>query len=138
MAVTIAKRDLITLLGGACVASWPREALFGQSMRDSWLYDVPQGRGVFRWSSGHQWVESTPAGDTFLFEERAPAHDSLDLYDAGRRLSVRLNASFGEWREDPSPTWHRWYNGRFVPPDQVPVESDYRIRVAYFVPRDRQ
>lgn len=133
------RRRQFILLGGAAAASgWPRDAVGQRVSTNAWLYAGAQGAGIFQWSSGSQWVERTSNGEVLLFEERARRDDSVDLYDAGRRLWVRLNAGFGEWREDGRSTWNRWYDGRFAPPEQVPVLSDYRIRVAYFVPQDRQ
>jgi hypothetical protein len=50
---------------------------------------------------------------------------------------VRLHATFGEWRQEPKNDWHRSLVGRWVPPNEVPFASDYRIRLVYFVPSDR-
>jgi hypothetical protein len=130
----------MALLGGAAAASaWPRASAHAQrGATGAWLYPDEHGPGSFRWSSGSQWVETTLSGDVFLFEQRTRRADAIELYDPGRRLWVRLNASFSEWRHDPDTQWTRLHSGRFVPPEEVPTLSDYRIRVAYFVPRDRQ
>jgi hypothetical protein len=134
------RREFITGLAGS--AAMPRIAraqlpVAPSSSLNAWLYETPAGPGAFERNGAANWVERIPTGGQMSFEEKARTADYLELYDGSRRLWVRVHPTFMEWRQEPSSEWHRLHTGRWVAAGEVPFRPDYRIRVAYFVPSDR-
>jgi hypothetical protein len=104
----------------------------------AWLYTTPAGQGFFQHEGGGRWFELTPDGHRLSFMEAGRSPQYVELYDAGRRMRLRLHPTHSEWRQEPQPQWVRLYSGRWISPSQLPALSDYEIRLAYFVPKDRQ
>jgi hypothetical protein len=130
----IVREDVSHPLASAEPAAQPVAA---PAALEAWVYQSAEGTGVIVREGASTWVETTPTGIAFAFEERARAGDYLELYDGSRRLWVRLHPTFLEWRKEPSNEWQRLHKGRWVPASEAPVNTDYRIRIAYFVPSDR-
>src|ERR1700674_3642322 len=134
------RRNLLkTGVGLAAVAPiWQYGAATAQRVdRVSWLYTTAQGYGVIQTQGGRQWVETTPTGLQWTFEETAQTTAYVELHDPTRGLRLRLRPNFTELRKEPDDTWARFLAGRWVTPEEVPPLSDYRIRLAHFVPSDR-
>ena len=55
-------------------------------------------------------------------------------------MRVRLHADFAEFQEGEQREWTRLTNGRWVAVADLPkrAQRDYLIRLAYFVPSDRE
>jgi hypothetical protein len=110
-------------------------------------------RRVFRFGDGDQggavihdyatrWVEMSPAGELFYFEEMARSDDAVELLDWERNVRLKLHADQGELLLNQSTTWQPWQRGRWISLDDLPnsmpfVPTDRKIRLAYFVPGDR-
>ncbi len=90
------------------------------------------------------WAEVTPSGNRFQFVTAALTKNYIELLDAARKVSLRLYADKaeirigdgafapfhkGKWEQPPAAT---------KSPDASSEPPDRRIRLIYFVPRDRQ
>ncbi|XZE51453.1 hypothetical protein SH139x_003104 [Planctomycetaceae bacterium SH139] len=89
-----------------------------------------------------QWIEVNVNGAKISFQETNRAADSVELYDRGRDLRIRLGTQFAELSVGGKP-YQRWVNGGWIPRSRLPdfaqlAEVDYRVRLIYFVPQDRQ
>jgi hypothetical protein len=88
---------------------------------------------------GKRWSEKTVEGTHFHFEEVGRTAKYVELFDRSRTMWLRLYDDYSEWRQGNKNDWHRLYDGRWVDPAKLPkaTPSDYRLRLAYFVPTDR-
>ena len=109
-------------------------------LRDVWLYRQSGKIGSFLRDAGRHWVETTPPGDEHEFEETARRADHVELFDRGRKMRLRLYRDRIEFREGDAGAWNRLYDGRWGSADELPQRRapDYRIRLVYFVPSDRE
>jgi hypothetical protein len=128
----------LALLGGLALAQGagaPRD----DQARNAWLYKVSGKDGWFAEEAGKRWIESTSDGKQFQFEELRRTAKYVELYDGSRTMWLRLFADHVEWRQGTKPDWFRLYDGRWVRASDLPkaAATDYRIRLAYFVPTDR-
>jgi hypothetical protein len=107
-----------------------------------WLYKASGKDCSFQKEAGKRWVETTADGGQQQFEEVARTAGYVELYDKGRTMWVRLHADHAEWRQGTKPQWHRLCDGRWGKASDLPkvtvANREYRIRLAYFVPTDRQ
>jgi hypothetical protein len=108
--------------------------------RQAWLYKISGQDGWFRKETGKRWVETTPDGRQFQFQEAARRAKYIELFDRSRTMRLRLYASHIEFRQGRDSAWHRLYDGRWVKAADLPKppKREYRIRLAYFVPSDRK
>jgi hypothetical protein len=104
-----------------------------------WLYSTAKGQGAFREIGSGQWRETTPDKKLFNFIQVSQKPGSVELLDSTRRIWVRLYATYAEWRREPATTWGLLYEGHWPLWSDIPADSDpvYQIRLAYFVPSDR-
>lgn len=109
------------------------------SARLAWRYAHEGKTGYLFRTEGKNWQELTLDGTRYHFQEmdRTPGH--VDLLDPSRELWLRLHADRGQWRLKKGD-WVNWYAGSWIPPSELPpnVPSDHKIRLVYFVPRDRR
>ncbi len=112
----------------------------GARARNAWLYDVSGKRGWFEKVAGRRWLETTPDGGQYQFEELARTAGYVELFDRSRTMWLRLHADHVLWRQGKKPDWYRLYNGRWVDAGSLPrpAKRAYRVRLAYFVPADRK
>jgi hypothetical protein len=111
--------------------------------RRAWRYNENGKVGVVVYDQVKQWVETTITNERFYFEEVARTKTYIELRDSTRGMNLRLHGDRGYWRRDPQREWNRWNNGRWVAASSVPAPrektvEDYKVRLAYFVPRDRK
>jgi len=123
--------------------------------RKVWQYT--QGEETVRIvnTQAKEWAADRADGRKVVYEELARTEDFVELRNVATKLRVRLHADHGEWRRESDADWKRWMNGAWVSgppkPPAAPAVADakpaatpatgaspYRVRVAYFVPKDRQ
>jgi hypothetical protein len=111
-------------------------------------------RQVFQFGSGEtagalihdyadKWIEYGGAVERFSFVEVARSDDTIELLDAPRDVGLKVHADRGELRLPRSTAWQPWVSGRWTGLDELPgsirfVPTDRKIRLAYFVPGDRE
>jgi hypothetical protein len=112
----------------------------GAQDRNAWLYKASGKDGSFRKQTGKQWLETTGEGVEIGFDEVERTDQFVELFDRGRMMWLRLYSDHAEWRQGENPRWNRLYPGRWVKVGDLPnaAAKDYRIRLAYFVPADRE
>jgi Putative peptidase family len=116
---------------------------------------VPAGeRKVFRYGDearvgalihdyANRWVEIVEAEERYLFEEIGRSNDTIELIDRPRDVGLKVHADRGEIRLPGAAAWQPWEQGKWIKLDQLPksirfVPSDQKIRLVYFVPKDRE
>jgi len=77
-----------------------------------------------------------------LFEEKGRSNDTIELIDRSRDIGLRVHAENGEIRLPNSTAWQPWEQGKWIKVDEIPssirfIPTDQKIRLAYFVPKDR-
>jgi len=111
-------------------------------------------RKVFQFGSGDtagalihdyadRWIEYGGSAERFAFVEVARSDDTIELLDAPRDVGLKVHATSGELRLPRSTAWQPWQQGRWTGLDELPplirfVPSDRKVRLAYFVPADRE
>lgn len=108
--------------------------------RVAWLHKTGGNDSWFQKADGKLWVEANLDGIHFQFEEVASTADYVEIFDSSRRMSLRIRSNRTEWRQGGTGRWFPLYTGRWVAAADLPqqIEKDYRIRLAYFVPADRE
>ncbi len=116
---------------------------------------VPAGhREVFRYGDearggalihdyANRWVEVVGTEERYLFEEIGRSNDTIELIDRPRDVGLKVHADRGELRLPNSTDWQPWEEGKWIKLSELPgsirfVPSDQKIRLVYFVPKDRQ
>lgn len=115
---------------------------------------VAAERKVFQFGSGDmagalihdyadKWLEYGGSAERFAFVEVARSDDTIELLDAPRDVGLKVHADRGELRLPRSTAWQPWQRGKWTRLDELPpsikfVPTDQKIRLAYFVPSDRQ
>jgi hypothetical protein len=110
-------------------------------------------RQVFRYGNGvtggalihdysTRWVEFVGSDEKYGFEEKGRSNDSIELIDRSRDIGLRVHGEKGEIRLANSTAWQPWALGKWIRMDELPssirfVPTDQKIRLAYFVPKDR-
>ncbi|HEX3314657.1 MAG TPA: hypothetical protein VHR72_07175, partial [Gemmataceae bacterium] len=109
-------------------------------LRDVWLYRQSGKIGSFQRDAARHWIETTVPGTEHDFEESARRSDYVELFDRGRKMRLRLFRDHIDFREGDAGNWNRLYDGRWGSAAELPRRPapDYRIRLIYFVPSDRE
>jgi Putative peptidase family len=110
-------------------------------------------RRVFRYGDGAaggalindystRWVEFVGSDEKYLFEETGRSDDTIELIDRARDVGLKVHTTDGELRLPNSTVWQPWQKGKWIGLDELPssirfVPADQKIRLAYFVPKDR-
>jgi hypothetical protein len=87
--------------------------------RKAWLYN----RGWFRAQAGSTWLEKNPIG-MFRFQEVSRTASCVQLYDASRKMTVRLDGSTMYWRTAGQQHWNYLYHGRWADTNKLPLDQD--------------
>jgi hypothetical protein len=126
-----------------CTISEPFAALAGSGpteARNAWVYRASGREGRCVKDDGKQWIETTPEGDEMVFVEKGRTEAYVELFDSSRAMWLRLYDERAEWRQGDGKEWSQLYRGRWVTAAGVPkpAKRDYLIRLAYFLPTDRE
>jgi len=89
-----------------------------------------------------RWVEFAGSDEKYWFEEKGRSNDTIELIDRSRDIGLRIHSEKGEIRLPNSTAWQPWAQGKWIRMDEIPssirfVPTDQKIRLAYFVPKDR-
>lgn len=107
-----------------------------------WGYGNPTKGGVFFEDRPGQWLEYGTTGGTFRFQEVKQNSTYTELFDPGRKMTIKLYRTYATLKTGEGP-FRRWQAGRWYEADKLPdfvehVPVDHKIRLVYFVPTDRQ
>ena len=91
----------------------------------------------------NRWVEVVDSEERYLFEEIGRSDDTIELIDRPRDVGLKVHADRGELRLPNSTAWQPWEQGKWIKMSELPrstpfVPSDQKIRLMYFVPKDRE
>jgi hypothetical protein len=91
----------------------------------------------------NRWVEIGGTEEKFLFVEVARTDDAIELRDPSRNVGLKIYSTHGDLRLNGSTTWQAWQRGKWIGMNEMPksirfIPTDQKIRLAYFVPADRQ
>jgi hypothetical protein len=89
-----------------------------------------------------RWVELVGSSEMYQFEEIARSDHTIELIDRSRGVGLRVHAQKGEFRLPDSTQWQEWRQGQWIKMQELPksirfIPTDQKIRLAYFVPKDR-
>lgn len=112
---------------------------------DRRVFEYTGGYGPtwFVHEAGKKWVLYRGDGRTFLYVEERRSDESVELRGSITKLLVRLTARAFESRRSADEPWRRSAAGRWVGEANVPASirdapDGYQVRLAYFVPSDRE
>lgn len=91
----------------------------------------------------NRWVEVVGTEERYLFEEIGRSNDTIELIDRSRDVGLKVHTDRGELRLPNSTAWQPWERGTWIGMSELPeairfVPSDQKIRLVYFVPKDRE
>ncbi len=113
-----------------------------QETNRAWQKANANDKSYFVPLGNKQWIEVNENGVKISFRETNRASNTIELYDRGRDLRIRLRGRFAELSVGGKP-YQRWVNGNWIARNRLPefaqlAEVDHRVRLIYFVPQDRQ
>lgn len=110
--------------------------------RTIWSYETPKGIRRFEQVDGKKWQLRFPNDATTEIEELSRNDRFVELRNPTNGNVLRLFADRIMNRGKGKTEFRRMADGGWVQPDSAPAgpfgPTDYRIRVVYFVPKDRQ
>lgn len=110
--------------------------------RTVWRSTSDGDRSVFRKEESGDWIELKPDGRSIAFEQGEVAEDYVEIFDAGRQIRIRL-AEDGSRLKMGDRDWFDWLPGEWTKQNDLPdwawvAPVDHRVRLVYFVPKDRE
>jgi len=116
-------------------------AFADEDTRKEWHYQSPNGlRRVVDQGDG-KWLLHFPNGTTTDFEELERTKEYIQLRNLKNKNVQRLFADRGMSQKGGKGLFRKFADGKWVTPAPNPsagsAKSDYRIKLAYFVPTDR-
>jgi hypothetical protein len=115
----------------------------GPNARKAWRYQGVGGVNTVLNVDRKQWIIYRGDGQTYLYREERRTPDYVELRGPTTKLWFRLGAAAGFLRKSPDEPWKPWTKGQWIkaPPltdfDKF-GPTDYRLRLVYFIPTDRQ
>jgi hypothetical protein len=111
--------------------------------RNAWKYTAGGATLTFRNVRDKEWVIDRPDGRTLVYDELDRTDGYIELRDRRTQRLVRLHDDRADRRREGAMDWSRWVRGAWVslpmPPEAGKVPPrEHRVRLAYFVPRDRE
>ncbi|MEO2014070.1 MAG: hypothetical protein ABGZ53_06830 [Fuerstiella sp.] len=106
--------------------------------RAEWQYQVPAGlRRIVDVGDG-KWLLHFPNEATAELEELNRTTEYIELRNVKNRNVQRLYADRGLSQKEGKGPFRKFTDGKWAAPTNTNPSTDYRIRVVYFVPTDRQ
>jgi hypothetical protein len=101
------------------------------------------GGGALIHDYANRWVEVVGTEERYLFDEVGRSDDTIELLDRSRDVRLKVHTDRGELRLPNASAWQPWQRGTWIGMSDLPaairfVPSDQKIRLVYFVPRDRE
>jgi hypothetical protein len=110
--------------------------------RSAWRYVDKDLTVVIRRVEGKTWIAERSDGKRPNYQEIERTDEFLVLQNKDTKLFVRLGADRASWRRPNDADWTPWVKGEWILDASVvkkPASSKVRrIRLAYFVPKDRK
>jgi hypothetical protein len=89
-----------------------------------------------------EWIADRSDGKRPAYREVDRDDDHVTLQNKDTKLFVRLGSERAYWRRPNDADWTPWVKGGWIaeaaPPKPPVISAPSRIRLAYFVPRDRK
>lgn len=113
------------------------------AQRRAWQYRAGGATLTFLNVRDKEWVIDRPNGRMSVYDELDRTDRYIELRDRRTHRLYRLQDGRGDWRGEGDTGWKGWARGTWVsipmPPDAGKiVPPDNRVRLAYFVPNDRE
>lgn len=110
--------------------------------RTVWRSTSEGDKSVFRKEASGEWIEIKPDGRALAFEESTATDEYIELLDPQRSIRIQLKKSRARLKM-PDRDYIEWMNGEWVEAAAVPewaylAPVDHRVRLVYFVPKDRE
>ena len=110
--------------------------------RNVFRYGNDAGGGALIHDGANRWVEVVGTEERYLFEEVGRSDGTIELIDRSRDVGLKVHTDRGELRLPNSNAWQPWERGKWIRMSELPasirfVRSDQKIRLVYFVPKDR-
>ncbi len=111
--------------------------------RSVWEYTGGYGKSWFTHVGAKKWIVHLGNSTTVLNVEEERTDEFIKLRNPTNGLWTKIFNTSGELRKGTDGPWKRWNaKGRWVGRDALPANAvdfdDYKIRVIYFVPSDRE
>ncbi len=111
--------------------------------RKVFRYGTEARGGALIHDYANRWVEVVGTEERYLFEEIGRSKETIELIDRPRDVGLKVHADRGELRLPNSTAWQPWEQGKWIKMSELPrsirfVPSDQKIRLMYFVPKDRE
>ncbi len=140
---------LVVLVGSCLGLLLPAAMAVAQQtiqQRVAWKYlgTKDQQVQIFRHKKEVQWALERSDGTVTGFTELSRDDDQIIVQNNDTKLIIRLTAGRGYWRRpaDAVDDWKTWVKGEWIDPASLPrpvsASRQYVVKVAYFVPQDRQ
>ncbi|QEH35997.1 Putative peptidase family protein [Aquisphaera giovannonii] len=129
-------RLLIALVSGFALGAAPDRDAFlsrnGEGQESALIHDY-----------ANVWAEYVDGVDRYRFVETSRSADTVELLDPGRDIGLRVHDDSAEIRMRGSKAWRAWARGRWIEKAALPASirfmpTDWKVRLAYFVPTDRE
>ncbi len=132
-------RLVLMILAGTAAANSPTSA----ADRTVFLYDNGSQQAALIHDYANCWAEYVDGVDGYRFVETNRSEGVVELIDPGRDVGLRLHDRRVEIRLQGAKTWQPWGEGRWIEKGALPRSirfqpTDWKIRLAYFLPTDRQ
>lgn len=111
--------------------------------RKGWHY-VESGEPVTIYHvKDKQWQADRRDGRRIVYDELERTPEYVELRNRSSGLHLRLHADRGYWRRETDEKWTRWVSGAWVDgaemkPSASRPPREHCVRLAYFLPSDRQ
>lgn len=107
--------------------------------RQCWQHETPAGLRQFVAVDEERWELKFPNGSSAALEFRKTTDEYVELQNVQNKNVLRLFSDRGMLQRAGSGPFRKFANGEWIePPELSTTESDYRVRVVYFIPTDRQ
>lgn len=131
------KPNWIAFLLLICSSPWVVAA--DEDDRREWHYRVPAGLRRIVDEGGERWVLHFPNGTTAEMVEMKRTAEYVQLQNSDNQNVLRLFADHGTIQKGGTGPFRRFTAGAWVAPQTSSIaETDYLVRVVYFVPTDRR
>src|SRR5687767_1950256 len=140
-------RRPLMVFAALTLATWSAVTVHAEGIdtaeRVAWRYTQKELTVTISHAGGKEWVARRSDGTNPLYDEVERTDDYVQLQNRESKLLIRLHEGQAYWRRPKDAEWTRWVKGGWVlapaPADGVkPVAGEHRVRLAYFVPRDRK
>jgi hypothetical protein len=117
-----------------------------QEARDAWHYRA-DGQNLVLYHVGNgDWCDVREDDQSYLYDEIERTDEFIELRNRVTSRRFRLEAKSGYWKEESATEWKLWAYGRWgeIPAGAGPdgpfrkSYQDYVIKLAYFLPADRE